>query len=89
MGGEGYLLGCLQVMQTYAEVTADYDGIEIVEGKVQGRCWDRGLPLRDSVRFLNSAVGSWKHLEYPNTWHIFLAMYMSKRQIQVLRAFRS
>lgn len=39
-----------EVMQTYADFTGDHDGVEIVEGKVQGRCWDRYFWLPPSCR---------------------------------------
>ena len=55
-------------MQTYADFTGDYDGVEIVEGKVQGRCWDRALP--------GSGPGFLVPLQVGNAmWHIFLAMF--------------
>lgn len=46
----------LQVMQVYVELTGDFDGVEIVEGKVQGKCWDRGLPSR--IRTVELEAGS-------------------------------
>ena len=38
-------LARLQVMKLYADITGDHDGVETVEGKTRGKCWDGGLRL--------------------------------------------
>ena len=35
----------VQVMQFYADFTGDHDGVETVQNKTRGKCWDGGLPL--------------------------------------------
>ena len=41
----------VQVMQLYVEITGDYDGVETVEGKTRGKCWDGGLPSAFHMMF--------------------------------------